>query len=179
MRRDLGYTTSLETTTVDETDDRFKDQIRSLRKRREEVFRKADEAAAPVVREAFEVWSRHEEQQRAEKHLRLMGGPPTPSNECGQPGDDHTEDTGLVSCARCRETRGFAVAQLNEATSRLWKFESLAERMAAFHCSRGGADNGPCSLNESEDVRELCLPHLAKAVLSGRRLTNGELARLG
>ncbi len=55
---------------------------------------------------------------------------------------------------------------------------ALAKTMATFPCCYGGSGNTPCTLNESEDEHELCLPHLADAILSGRQLTERERLRL-
>lgn len=34
-------------------------------------------------------------------HLRIMGGPPIPGNECGIPGGDGTEDDNAITCVEC------------------------------------------------------------------------------
>ena len=36
-------------------------------------------------------------------HLRFMGGPPHPANECGQYGERHSEDENEVTCPQCKE----------------------------------------------------------------------------
>ena len=46
-------------------------------------------------------------------HLRFMGGPPMPSNECSKAGDHHTEEPTKVTCEACRRTIGFERAKAN------------------------------------------------------------------
>jgi hypothetical protein len=56
----------------------------------------------------------------------------------------------------------------------------IAELVKSLPCSSCGTGNEPCRLNESEDLHEICLPHLADAVLSRPdELTQNERERLG
>ena len=57
--------------------------------------------------------------------------------------------------------------------------KKIAELARTFPCIEG-YDNSECRLNESADTHELCLPHLADAVLTRLdKLTVGEKTRLG
>jgi len=111
-----------------------------------------------------------DEDKDEKTHLRLMGGPPAPHNECGGPGDLHAEEPVKVTCKACRDTVGFARAIANEAEMKAMKAEADAadeavpvvraevivrhELACLEECSLANT-NGQCIWNDGYD-RAIC-----------------------